>query len=145
MEIQKIIQNQKLFSPLPRARISSIPTLQPFPTYQAEGLSPTDLVEQLNEVHGADYVLLAGYLRLIPAELCRAYENRMLNIHPALLPGFGGKGMHGHFVHEAVVASGARFTGATVHFVNEVGAGFGFWAHSCITKKNPFQSVKSTT
>ena len=65
------------------------------------------------------YVLLAGYLRLIPPQLCRAYEDKMLNIHPALLPAFGGKGMHGHHVHEAVVASGVRFTGPTVHFVNE--------------------------
>ena len=66
-----------------------------------------------------EYVLLAGYLRLIPPQLCRAYEDKMLNIHPALLPAFGGKGMHGHHVHEAVVASGVRFSGPTVHFVNE--------------------------
>ena len=66
-----------------------------------------------------EYVLLAGYLRLIPPQLCRAYEDKMLNVHPALLPAFGGKGMHGHHVHEAVVASGARFSGPTVHFVNE--------------------------
>ena len=84
-----------------------------------DGLTPDALVRALTHTHGAKFVLLAGYLRLIPAELCRAYENRMLNIHPALLPAFGGKGMHGENVHKAVVASGVRYTGPTIHFVNE--------------------------
>lgn len=83
------------------------------------GLTADDLVTALRDAHGVDFVLLAGYLRLIPPELCRAYENKMVNIHPALLPAFGGKGMHGENVHKAVVASGARFTGPTIHFVNE--------------------------
>jgi len=85
----------------------------------SSGLTAAELVRALEVEHAAEYVCLAGYLRLIPPELCRAYEDKMLNIHPALLPAFGGKGMHGHHVHEAVVASGARFTGPTVHFVNE--------------------------
>ena len=86
----------------------------------SSGLSPADLVRELKDRLRVDVVLLAGYLRLIPPELCRAYTRKMLNIHPALLPAFGGKGMHGHHVHEAVVASGARFTGPTIHFVTEV-------------------------
>jgi formyltetrahydrofolate-dependent phosphoribosylglycinamide formyltransferase len=65
------------------------------------------------------HVVLAGYLRLVPSDVARSYHGRMLNVHPALLPAFGGKGMYGHRVHEAVVASGARVTGATVHFVDE--------------------------
>ncbi|MFN8667818.1 MAG: phosphoribosylglycinamide formyltransferase [Gemmatimonadaceae bacterium] len=69
--------------------------------------------------HGIDLVVLAGYLRMIPAEVTRAYRGRIVNIHPALLPAFGGPGMYGHHVHEAVVARGARITGATVHFVDE--------------------------
>lgn len=64
-------------------------------------------------------VLLAGYLRLLPSAVVRAYPRRILNIHPALLPAFGGKGMYGRRVHEAVLASGAKVTGATVHFVDE--------------------------
>lgn len=68
---------------------------------------------------GVDVVFLAGYLRLIPAGVVSAYRRRILNIHPALLPSFGGKGMWGRHVHEAVVASGARLTGATIHFVDE--------------------------
>ncbi len=64
-------------------------------------------------------IALAGYLRLIPAAVVAAYPRRILNIHPALLPAFGGKGMYGARVHQAVVAEGAKVTGATVHYVDE--------------------------
>ena len=71
-------------------------------------------------VTGCDLVVLAGYLKLVPAEVIDRYRGRILNVHPALLPAFGGKGMYGHRVHEAVLASGARESGATVHLVDEV-------------------------
>jgi len=66
-----------------------------------------------------DYVVLAGYLRLVPADVVRAYAGRMVNVHPALLPAFGGPGMYGHRVHQAVIDAGAAASGATVHFVDE--------------------------
>lgn len=66
-----------------------------------------------------DLVVLAGWLRLIPAPVVRRFAGRMINIHPALLPAFGGVGMYGRRVHEAVLEAGARVTGPTVHFVNE--------------------------
>jgi phosphoribosylglycinamide formyltransferase 1 len=66
-----------------------------------------------------DLIVLAGFMWLIPAELVRAFPNRIVNIHPALLPKYGGKGMYGHFVHEAVVAAGEPESGITIHFVNE--------------------------
>jgi phosphoribosylglycinamide formyltransferase-1 len=66
-----------------------------------------------------DLLVLAGYLRLVPAPVISAYRGRIINVHPALLPAFGGKGMYGHRVHEAVLASGARESGATVHLVDE--------------------------
>lgn len=66
-----------------------------------------------------DLVVLAGYLRLIPASLVERWRGRMLNIHPALLPLFGGPGMYGRRVHEAVLAAGVSVTGATVHLVDE--------------------------
>lgn len=69
---------------------------------------------------GADLVVLAGWLKLVPPAVVSAYRGRMINIHPALLPAFGGPGMYGRRVHEAVVASGARISGATVHFVDEI-------------------------
>ncbi len=71
------------------------------------------------EEHGVDLVVLAGYLQLVPPEVVERYSGRMLNIHPALLPAFGGQGMYGIRVHRAVLASGARVSGATVHRVEE--------------------------
>lgn len=66
-----------------------------------------------------DYIILAGYLKMIPAALIRAYPEKIINIHPALLPKFGGKGMYGTAVHKAVVEQGETESGITVHFVNE--------------------------
>lgn len=74
---------------------------------------------ELLERSGAELVVLAGYLRKIPPAVVRSWRGRMVNIHPALLPSFGGAGMYGERVHEAVLASGARVTGVTVHFVDE--------------------------
>jgi formyltetrahydrofolate-dependent phosphoribosylglycinamide formyltransferase len=69
--------------------------------------------------HRIDLVVLAGWLQLVPAEVVTRYHGRMLNVHPALLPAFGGKGMYGMRVHQAVIASGARVSGATAHLVDE--------------------------
>ena len=66
-----------------------------------------------------DLLVLAGYLKLVPAAVIARYRDRIINIHPALLPAFGGRGMYGRRVHEAVLASGARESGATVHLVDE--------------------------
>ncbi|KAJ1271044.1 hypothetical protein BS78_06G098900 [Paspalum vaginatum] len=83
-----------------------------------EGISVAELLDILRG-YGVDFVLLAGYLKLIPAELIREYPRSILNIHPSLLPAFGGKGYYGLKVHKAVIASGARYSGPTVHFVDE--------------------------
>ena len=69
--------------------------------------------------YDVDLVVLAGYLKLVPHTVISAYRDRIINVHPALLPGFGGKGMYGRRVHEAVLASGARESGASVHLVDE--------------------------
>lgn len=78
-------------------------------------------VETLAALRAADVhvIFLAGYLRLLPSAVCGAFAHRILNVHPALLPAFGGKGMWGMKVHEAVLRSGARVSGATVHLVEE--------------------------
>ncbi len=78
--------------------------------------------EQLLSVlaeHDIGFIALAGFLWLIPPYLVQAYWRRMVNIHPALLPAYGGKGMYGMRVHEAVKAAGERETGITIHYVNE--------------------------
>ena len=69
--------------------------------------------------HQVDLICLAGYMRKIPSEILKAYPNKIINIHPALLPAFGGEGMYGAHVHKAVIQSGAKYSGASVHIVNE--------------------------
>ncbi len=70
--------------------------------------------------YNVDFIVLAGFLLMIPNFLVRAYHRRIINLHPALLPKFGGKGMYGHHVHEAVKAAGETETGMTVHWVSDV-------------------------
>ncbi|XP_066342883.1 phosphoribosylglycinamide formyltransferase, chloroplastic-like isoform X1 [Miscanthus floridulus] len=101
------------------ARSNDIPVLV-FPKSKSapEGISVAQLLDTLRG-YSVDFVLLAGYLKLIPAELIQEYPKSILNIHPSLLPAFGGKGFYGSKVHTAVIASGARYSGPTVHFVDE--------------------------
>ncbi|UYQ92581.1 phosphoribosylglycinamide formyltransferase [Chitinophaga horti] len=66
-----------------------------------------------------DLVVLAGFLWKVPSNLVAAYPDKIINIHPALLPKFGGKGMYGNFVHEAVIAAGEKQSGITIHYVND--------------------------
>lgn len=76
------------------------------------------LLRQLAK-HEVNFIALAGFMRKIPVEIVRLFRHRIINIHPALLPSFGGKGLYGHRVHEAVLAYGCKVSGATVHFVDE--------------------------
>lgn len=69
--------------------------------------------------HDIDLIVLAGYMKLIEVPVVRRYKNRIINIHPALLPSFGGKGMYGMNVHRAVIEAGVKVSGVSVHFVNE--------------------------
>ena len=69
--------------------------------------------------HDIDFVVLAGFLARIPDNVLHAYPNKMINIHPSLLPKFGGKGMYGDRVHEAVIAAGEKESGITIHYTNE--------------------------
>ena len=80
---------------------------------------PTKLIEFCSE-HQVDAIVLAGYLRLIPKALLEVFPNHIINIHPALLPKYGGKGMYGMHVHIAVLEAKEEFSGMTIHLVNEV-------------------------
>lgn len=80
-------------------------------------LSYSELAVKFSE-YGVELIVLAGFLKLIPADFVARFENRIINIHPALLPSFGGKGMYGLNVHKAVFESSAKVSGATVHFVD---------------------------
>lgn len=77
-------------------------------------------LEQVLDEHEVDLVVLAGFLRLVPTPVVTHYRGRIVNIHPALLPAFGGPGMYGQRVHHAVIDAGVRVTGVTAHFVDEV-------------------------
>lgn len=85
---------------------------------RGEWREPVELLRVLAALE-VTHIVLAGFLQLIHPDIIRAYPGRILNIHPALLPDFGGKGMYGHHVHAAVKASGRTITGITIHEVNE--------------------------
>ena len=109
-----VLSNRAAAGALDRARAHSVPAeVLPDPS------DPADWLDRLTR-YRVDLLVLAGYLRLVPAAVIARYRDRILNVHPALLPAFGGRGMYGRRVHEAVLASGARESGATVHLVDEV-------------------------
>ena len=108
-----VLSNRPDAGGLERARQAGVP---------AEVLSdPADTTDWITRLgrRDVDLVVLAGYLKLVPPGVITKYRGRIINIHPALLPAFGGPGMYGRRVHEAVLASGATETGATVHLVDE--------------------------
>ena len=118
-EITSVISNKKDAYALERAKKHGIPGLcispKDFADREAFGRA---LVKTLEEQQ-ADLVVLAGYLVILPQILVKTYQNRMINIHPSLIPSFCGAGYYGLKVHEAVLERGVKVTGATVHFVDE--------------------------
>ncbi len=79
-----------------------------------------DALDAMLQEKNIGLVVLAGFMTVLSAEFCRAYENRIINIHPSLIPSFCGEGFYGLHVHEAALAKGVKVTGATVHFVSEI-------------------------
>ncbi|MGB2869415.1 MAG: phosphoribosylglycinamide formyltransferase [Bacteroidota bacterium] len=101
------------------ARAQNIPAVQISQTkFSSEDAFAQELLDLLRN-HQVELIALAGYLKRVPSRVVRQYRNHIVNIHPALLPAFGGPGMYGHRVHEAVLESGAKVSGATVHIVDE--------------------------
>lgn len=80
----------------------------------------TTIYQTVLEQHNIDFIVLAGYLKKIPAAITHAFPQQIINIHPALLPAYGGPGMYGTKVHEAVIAAGEQQSGITIHYVDEV-------------------------
>lgn len=119
-EIVLVVSNNPEAFGLERAKNAGIATYVynakafPSPLQAAEGLLSRLLESRV------EYIALAGYLKMIPSLVLRAFPRKVVNIHPALLPKYGGKGMYGHFVHEAVIAAGDKESGATVHLVDEI-------------------------
>jgi len=115
IQINLIISNKAEAYVLQRAKRLGIPSL----FMSKPELGDTDSVLSVFRKYSIDFVVLAGYLLRIPDGLIKTYPNRIINIHPALLPKFGGKGMYGEKVHRTVVESGERESGITIHYVNE--------------------------
>ncbi|KAI6704605.1 hypothetical protein NL676_007567 [Syzygium grande] len=101
------------------ARDMDIPViLFPKTKQDPDALSASDLIVALRR-YEVDFILLAGYLKLIPIELIKSFPKSIINTHPSLLLAFGGKGYYGMKVHDSVIASGARYSGPTIHFIDE--------------------------
>ena len=111
-----VVSNKADAYALVRAQSHGVPTaVTPKPQ-----LNDADVMLPLLRQYHIDFIVLAGFLPLVPDFLIDAYPRRIINIHPALLPKYGGKGMWGHHVHEAVKAAGETETGMTVHYVTPV-------------------------
>lgn len=113
IEVSLVVTNKATAPVLDMAATHGIPTLllNRVTFYETE--------ELLGQLKGIDLIVLAGFLWLIPDYLVRHFPRRIVNIHPALLPKYGGKGMYGKYVHQAVKAAGETESGITIHYVNE--------------------------
>ena len=116
VNIRLVVSNRADAFALVRAKRLGVPTAI---TPKAAFNNPDVLMPLLRE-HGIDFIVLAGFLLMVPDYLLEAFPRRIVNIHPALLPKYGGRGMYGHHVHEAVKAAGETETGITIHYVSEV-------------------------
>jgi phosphoribosylglycinamide formyltransferase-1 len=115
INVSLIVSNRADAPVLEMARANGIPTL----VIDRQFFYHTEDILKIFNNFSINFVVLAGFLWLVPSYLVRAFENRMVNIHPALLPKYGGKGMYGMRVHEAVKAACETETGITIHYVNE--------------------------
>ena len=115
IEVALIVTNKRKAGVLAHAREFDVPTLSMDRSffYNSSGILNVLKSEKI------DLIVLAGFLWLIPSYLIETFPNKIINIHPALLPKYGGKGMYGHHVHEAVKANGDKESGMTIHYVNE--------------------------
>ncbi len=115
VECALILSNRPDAKVLDRAKKLGVPSM----VFNRQEFYHSDIIlERLLET-GTDLIVLAGFLWLVPENLLRTFKNRIINIHPALLPKYGGKGMYGMKVHDAVKKSGDEVSGITIHFVNE--------------------------
>lgn len=115
VRISLILSNKTDAYVLERASKLNIPSF----VFSGKEFRETTRVLDILKEYEIDFLVLAGFMLLVPAYLIQAYPGKIVNIHPALLPKHGGKGMYGHFVHEAVINAGETESGISIHFVNE--------------------------
>ncbi|MBQ6204343.1 MAG: phosphoribosylglycinamide formyltransferase [Prevotella sp.] len=116
VNIRLVVSNKADAYALVRAQSLDVPTA----VMTKNDFNDQEKMTDLMKAYDVDFIVLAGFLLIVPDFLIKTYERRMINIHPALLPKYGGKGMYGHHVHEAVKAAGEKETGMTVHYVSDV-------------------------
>lgn len=114
IKVKLVLSNKKDAKVLDRAKKFNIKTL----TFNKEEFYQSDVVLQILLKEQISFIVLAGFLWLVPEKILRQYPNKIINIHPALLPAYGGKGMYGEKVHEAVIANHESESGITIHYVN---------------------------
>ena len=118
-EIKVVISNNPKAKALERAAKAGIEAVCISPKQYADRELFNDALLEAVNARGVDLVVLAGFMVVVPEKMIKAYRNRMINIHPSLIPSFCGKGFYGLKVHEGALARGVKVTGATVHFVDE--------------------------
>ena len=119
-KVVAVISNNSKAYALVRAAEENIPCFHLSGKTHPEKGSLAKRMLELFEENGANLIVLAGYMKLLPPEITKRYRDRIINIHPALLPKYGGNGMYGPNVHKAVIEAGEKISGATVHFVDEI-------------------------
>lgn len=115
VDVSLIFTNNPMAGVIKRALKLQVPVV----FFDKKTFYHTGKIQQILQNEGIDLIVLAGFMMLVPPALVEAFPNKMINIHPALLPKYGGKGMYGQFVHEAVVNAKETQTGITIHYVNE--------------------------
>jgi phosphoribosylglycinamide formyltransferase 1 len=119
VRIAVVISNNSASGILEVARANAIPAIHiGEKQFAEEEMFVQELLATMHK-HDVNFIVLAGYMKHVPSAIVTEFRNRIINIHPALLPKFGGRGMYGMHVHEAVIAAKERFSGATVHIVDE--------------------------
>ena len=118
-EVAAVISNNSKAYGLERARQVGIAAYHISAKIYPDEAARLEALRKTLQNHRIDLIVLAGYMKLLPSKLVKQYYGRIINIHPALLPKYGGKGMHGLNVHKAVIDSRAKYSGATVHMVDE--------------------------
>lgn len=116
IKVVRLFCNNKNAGVIDRAKQLQVPVT----VFTKQELNETSIVSDLLKSERVDYIILSGFLLLMPESIIKEFHNKIINIHPALLPNYGGKGMFGSHVHEAVIAHKEKESGITIHLVNEM-------------------------
>ncbi len=115
VRVAVVLSNKKDAYVLQRAQKLNVPSF----VFSAKELNETDIIEKKLEEYKINFIVLAGFLLMVPYAIIKKFPDKIVNIHPALLPKYGGKGMYGEHVHNAVITAGDKESGISIHYVNK--------------------------